>query len=155
MKLLFWKGLIKGSIWLLLLCAISSQVRAQVTYSEETTQQIWVTYIGDYRINEKWHLYGDGSYRWFRQDAEQWSRWVIRPSARYKLSNTIQFSGGFGIFYTYFNDEVLNDAFEFRPWQGIRIRWPRIGKQYSTTSISRSMMGRWSLPPTTARTFKR
>jgi hypothetical protein len=52
---------------------------------------------------------------------------MARPSVRWAASDLISVRGGLGFFYTSINDTIRN--FEFRPWQGLSVAWPKIGNQ--------------------------
>jgi hypothetical protein len=87
--------------------------------------QIWFYFISHFYINEKLEYYGDSGYRTvLREDG--WHRIYARPSVRYHISKLWEVQGGIGFFYSF--NELISDRFEIRPWQGIKLNWPRFEK---------------------------
>lgn len=84
--------------------------------------QIWLDFYPHVYINEKLEYYGDFGYRTVLDDYS-WHWIYTRPSVRYHISDLWEGHGGVGLFYE-FNKFSVN-RFEVRPWQGLKINWPR------------------------------
>lgn len=101
---------------------------------EPVDQQLWLEYLVDYDLGSKVDLYSDAGYRAVFLTGVQNSRRIMaRPSVKWTVSDLFDLRGGFGFFY-----DVLNDTtktFEFRPWQGVSVHWPTIGRQRFTQFI--------------------
>ena len=99
----------------------ASIVRAQ----DGTTEQLWVDYHSHYFANESWEWYADGGGRVLAGEFS-WAQIYVRPSLRYHRHKHFDVHVGLGTFYTYSED--IADVLEIRPWQGIKFRWPVVGK---------------------------
>ena len=109
-------------LWLALLSV--KGLHAQIATSEENivNNQLWVDFYPHVYIDEEWEYYGDIGYRTILDDYN-WHWIYTRPSVRYHFSNLFEGHGGVGLFYE-FNTFSVN-RFEIRPWQGLKINWPR------------------------------
>ena len=86
--------------------------------------QIWLDFYPHFYVHEKLEYYGDLGYRTIFDDHSWQSIYIyMRPSVRYHISKLFEVHGGVGLFYI-FNKGVA-DRFEVRPWQGIKLNWPR------------------------------
>ena len=84
---------------------------------------LWIDFYPHFYVSEKFEYYGDTGYRTDLNN-NLWHKINLRPSVRYHIDKYWHLHGGVGFFYT-FNKEV-SDQFEIRPWQGIKLGWPRI-----------------------------
>jgi hypothetical protein len=84
---------------------------------------LWVDLYPHFYVSEKLEYYGDGGYR-TNLNKNAWHWVYARPSVRYHIDKHWELHGGVGFFYIFNN--VTSDRFEIRPWQGIRLSWPRI-----------------------------
>lgn len=115
---IFWVS----ALWLA--TCLSGQAQDEVAVD----QQLWLEYLVDYDLSKKIELYADASYRTvFFKDLNNSHRIMARPSMKWAVSQKVDVRGGIGIFYTSLNDST--QALELRPWQGVSVRWPVIGKQ--------------------------
>ena len=99
-------------IWSALVCAQNSEI--------ETKFHNWFDFNGSYKFNEQWKAYGDAGYR-IVFITKKIHRLYIRPSSSFQLNRIFIFHGGIGLFTTFANEKTL---WEFRPFQGVEIRWP-------------------------------
>jgi hypothetical protein len=83
--------------------------------------QIWLDVNPAYYFNPHQQIYGDIGIRWDLED-KSWWRLVVRPSFRTCLGGRFYFSAGVGNFFT-FND-IIDDRWEIRPFQGLSFNWP-------------------------------
>lgn len=105
----------------LIILFISSNSLAQ---SQINNQQFWLDFYPHYEINENLEYYGDAGIRTVLNEFS-WTRFYVRPSIRFHKSDLWQFHAGIGFFY--FDSESDYDRFEFRPWQDVRLNWPKFG----------------------------
>ena len=88
-----------------------------------TNHQLWIDIYPHFYVSEKLEYYGDAGYRTLL-DENIWHWIYARPSVSYHIDKHWELHGGIGFFYI-FNKSIAN-RFEIRPWQGIRVSWPRI-----------------------------
>lgn len=106
--------------------AVVTLTQAQEEFSVD--QQLWLEYLVDFDLSKKVDVYADASYRtFFLKDVENSHRLMARPSVRWAVSQKAEVRGGLGFFYTSINDST--ETLELRPWQGVSVNWPTIGKQ--------------------------
>jgi hypothetical protein len=84
--------------------------------------QNWFDFNSSFTINESWKAYGDAGYRIIFV-SEKVHRFYIRPSASFQITEILILHGGMGLFSTF--DNKIN-LWEFRPFQGVQIKWPVI-----------------------------
>jgi hypothetical protein len=98
----------------------ASLVLAQST--EDVRKQIWIDFNPDYYLSPQSKIYGDiGVRREFENNG--WWRLVMRPSYRTWLGGRFYFSTGLGNFFTF--NEIINNRWEIRPFQGLQFNWPQ------------------------------
>ena len=106
--------------WLILITC------AQLTYAQldsaETATQIWLDFNPIYPIDQQWTVYGDGGYRIILGN-KSFHRLYIRSGGSYQLNEEFILHAGLGLFTTFDAESTL---WEFRPFQGLEIRWPKI-----------------------------
>ncbi len=85
--------------------------------------QLWFDYIPHFEINNRLEYYGDISYR-TSVSGQDFRKIVLRPSIRYHWTYELDLIGGIGLFGTW-EPENYN-TLEVRPYQGLRLNWPRI-----------------------------
>lgn len=99
----------------------------KLTYSygqeEIIDHQLWFDVIPHFEINNRMEYYGDLSYR-TSINGEEFKKIVLRPSIRYHWTYELDLIGGVGLNYT--AEPANYKIFELRPYQGIRLNWPRI-----------------------------
>jgi len=83
--------------------------------------QTWsdITYF--YSINNKLNIGGDLGVRGV-VSKNNWNQYYFRPSLRYFFNNTIQASGGVGLFNTR-SEEIIN-TLEVRIFEEVKLSWP-------------------------------
>ena len=95
------------------------------TDNSPTNHQLWLDIYPHFYVSEKLEYYGDAGYRTLLNE-NIWHWFYGRPSVRYHLNKRWELHGGVGFFYVY--NKAVSDRFEIRPWQGIRLSWPRFKK---------------------------
>ena len=91
------------------------------------TFQLWADYADFHKLNGNWQYFNDAGYRIHpSNESNRFSRFHIRPSVEFKNQVLYSLRGGVGFFYT-INSEI-NNTFEIRPWQGVRLNWPNINR---------------------------
>ena len=105
----------------LLILVCSSLVYSQGS-KPDTKIHSWIDFNGGYKFNEQWKAYGDAGYRTVFIN-KKFHRLYIRPSSSFQLNPILIVHGGIGLFTTFDNENTL---WEFRPFQGVEIRWPTI-----------------------------
>ena len=107
------------TVAVILLATVAPRIEAAGNVSE----QIWADFHGHFYLTPNWEYYGDGGYR---TDPGLWQKVYVRPSLRlHETHHAAEGRGGIGLFYTY--SDVADNQFEFRPWTGLFLKWPRIG----------------------------
>ncbi|MFZ9299860.1 MAG: DUF2490 domain-containing protein [Chitinophagaceae bacterium] len=90
-----------------------------------TNNNVWITYNGDHKINEKWGLHVDGHIR--RNDfLSKPQQLLFRPGINYHLNNSISFSAGYTYAYTYAYGIFPSPAAfpENRFWEQVQVKIP-------------------------------
>ena len=105
-------------IVLSLIGALSSRAQEEII-----DHQLWFDVMPHFEINNRLEFYGDGSYR-TSTTGDKFRRFVLRPSIRYHWTYELDLIGGLGFFLT-FEEEDYN-TIELRPYQGVRLNWPKI-----------------------------
>lgn len=85
--------------------------------------QLWFDVMPHFEINNRLEFYGDGSYR-TSTTGDKFRRFVLRPSVRYHWTYELDILGGLGGFLTW--EEEDYNTIELRPYQGVRLNWPKI-----------------------------
>ena len=86
--------------------------------------QTWIDFRAFYNKSEKLVYDGEVGLRGFLSQ-EDWRRAYINPAIQYELNLDLNLRGGIRFIYT--RERNLSNTFEIRPWQGLRILWPRPG----------------------------
>ena len=87
----------------------------------EVSKQVWIDFNPNYYITPHQKFYGDIGVRGELEN-KGWRRLVLRPSYRTWLGDRFYFSAGIGNFFTL--NEIINDRWEIRPFQGLSFKWP-------------------------------
>ena len=95
------------------------------TYGQEEIidHQLWFDVMPHFEINNRLEFYGDGSYR-TSTTGDKFRRFVLRPSIRYHWTYELDLLAGLGGFLTW--EEKDYNTIELRPYQGVRLNWPKI-----------------------------
>jgi len=105
-------------IALLLIGPLSSRGQNEIV-----DHQLWFDVIPHFEINNRLEYYGDMSYR-TSTTGDKFRRFVLRPSLRYHWTYELDLIGGLGLFLTW--DQNDYNTAELRPYQGVRLNWPKI-----------------------------
>ncbi len=101
---------------------------AQDVDDKSITEQIWLDYNPSYNFSEKLDFYGDISARTVFPN--EWYRFVIGPSVRYKKPKLIwkelyyKEELHFGIRFFFTANKNYPNRLEIRPFQGYKLSWP-------------------------------
>lgn len=105
---------------LLLVVGINETTHAQS--QPEVSKQIWIDVNPSCFINPHFEIFGDiGARKEFENNG--WWRFVVRPSIRTRLGGRFYFTAGIGNFFTFNN--IIENRWELRPFQGLQFYWPR------------------------------
>ena len=103
-------------------------VFAQDVDEKITTEQIWLDYNPSFPLSERLDAYGDVGARTVFPN--EWYRFVIGPSIRYKFPKLIlkefhyKEELHFGIRFFFTANKSFSNRLEIRPFQGYRLAWP-------------------------------
>ena len=92
------------------------------------TQQIWLDYNPSFSLSEKVDVYGEIGARTVFPN--EWYRFVVGPSVRYKRPNLIfkklyyKEELHFGIRFFFTANKSFPNRLEIRPFQGYKLYWP-------------------------------
>jgi len=114
-------GTVRPVLFGLLLLAAALTLPADAS-GEEVAKQIWVDVDPAYFLDPDFKFYGNIGARWEYGESGWW-RLVAEPTFRTKLRGRFHFSFGLGNFITF--NEVIDNRWEFRPFQGLDFNWPR------------------------------
>ena len=95
------------------------------SYGQEeiVDNQLWFDVVPHFEINDRMDFYGDGSYR-TSTSGDKFNRLMVRPSVRFHWTYELDLIGGLGLTFTW--EEEDYNTVELRPYQGIRLSWPKI-----------------------------
>lgn len=85
--------------------------------------QLWFDVIPHFEINNRMEYYGDMSYR-TSTSGDKFRRFVLKPTIRYHWTYELDLIGGLGLFLT--SEKEDYNTVELRPYQGLRLNWPKI-----------------------------
>jgi hypothetical protein len=108
---------------LLLLLAQPQSIKAQDTTA--STTQVWLFWHYNHFFTNRIRYIHDIGYRQ-EMPRDAWSRIYYRPGIEYSAWSIVDLIGGVGFWYTI--QEHIPDAFEIRPWQGLKFDWPSVGR---------------------------
>ena len=108
----------------LLICSIILLLTLSnaIAQEDDTDFQTWLDYKAFYQVSERIQFDGDLGIRGVIS-GEEWTQLFLRPSFVQRNRNWLQLHGGLGLWYTF--EQNTSNAFELRPWQGIKILWPK------------------------------
>jgi len=116
-------NLYRPIFWIILIFVLSiSKLSAQD--STEVDFQTWMDFRTFYNKTEKLVYDGEFGLRGIIS-GEAWQRIYIHPAIQYALNLDFNLRGGIRFIFTQEADQ--SNTFEIRPWQGVRILWPRPG----------------------------
>jgi len=104
-------------IFLFLFCSL--RVLGQ---SSDIYFQNWFDFNLDYKLDQKWKLYGDAGYR-IIYHPDITNRLYVRPGVSHKTGSTTRLTGGIGIFSSFYKQNIF---WETRLFQGFQFIWPII-----------------------------
>lgn len=107
----------------ILLVALVFSWAAPLRPQASTEAQLWLDVLPHIGLSDRLEYFGDMGVRLDFEDTRQ-NTILGRPSLRYALTEHWEVHGGVGFFYTFVDS--AGDQFEMRPWQGVRLSWPRV-----------------------------
>ncbi len=107
--------------YLILLLALGTSRITHAQSEGDISKQIWIDVNPSYFINPHFEIFGDIG---VRKEIENngWWRFVVRPSLRKWLGGRFYFTAGIGNFFAF--NEIIENRWELRPFQGISFTWP-------------------------------
>ena len=116
-------------IWALLLLTgflFFSNLDSLLAQEEEAlTRQGWSFWYFNYDLTPRLMYQGDFGYRQ-EFPYHNWNRTHIRSGLQWSAGSLVDINGGISAWYT--NQKGLPNSFELRPWQGIKVHWPNLGR---------------------------
>ncbi|MEH6408830.1 MAG: DUF2490 domain-containing protein [Leeuwenhoekiella sp.] len=103
----------KKYLFYALIFVISSATFAQEKTVKKSNQQ-WLGYYTQLKLNEKWAVLTDFQYRW-KDGFDQSAQFIIRSQASYKLDENLTVGAGFGYVGFYTDNDI--SRYEYRPYQ--------------------------------------
>ena len=88
------------------------------------TEQVWGQFSIIYTASPKWKLSTDAFGR-YQLAKNGWKGHVLREVASFNIRPKLNLVGGAGYYSVDYPD--IEDYKEFRIWQGVQARWPKIG----------------------------
>ena len=112
---------IKKHIILLLL----AMIYCPISYAQDDIidHQLWFDVIPHFEINNRLEYFGDMSYR-TSTSGDKFRRFVLKPTVSYHWTYELDLIGGLGLFLTSVKEDY--NTVELRPYQGVRLNWPKI-----------------------------
>lgn len=113
----------KLTLILSLLLIISKTYTQTRIHRPGTNNNVWITYNGDHKINEKWGIHFDGHIR--RSDfLSKGQQLLFRPGINYHLNNAVSFGIGYAYAYTYAYGVFPSPAAfpENRLWEQVQVK---------------------------------
>ena len=89
------------------------------------TTQIWLFWHYNHLFKPGFRYIHDIGYRQ-ETPHDSWTRIHYRPGVQYSVGSIVDLTGGVGFWYTFQKD--LPNTFEIRPWQGVKVNWPHLGR---------------------------
>ena len=86
--------------------------------------QIWIDAFQYHFLSTKTEYFNDIGVR-FTLPYSEWTRIYARPSISHRFQYWLDGLGGVGVFYTF--QDSISDQLEVRPWQGVKLRVPKLG----------------------------
>jgi len=109
------------------LLLISQPVKTMAQEETARTNQLWLFWQHNQYFTSRLKYVGDIGYR-HEIPFEHWRRIHFRPGVQWSAGNLVDLAGGIGFFFT--AQEALPNSIEIRPWQGVRLHWPSLGRFY-------------------------
>jgi hypothetical protein len=94
-----------------------------LSHSQSKGTHLWLNYAISVKTDSNFSYGGDVGLRGLITD-RNWTQFLIRPAATYKINRTFNVAGAVAVFQT-FNRDGYNLA-EFRTHQDFNARWPRL-----------------------------
>ena len=107
-----------GILIVLMLTALG--LGAVSALANDVSPQIWFDYNPSHRLSPKVDIFGTAGIRW-EMENDGWLRLVLSPSVGVPAGK-VRLSFGVANFFTF--NEVIEDRWEIRPYQGVTVIWP-------------------------------
>jgi hypothetical protein len=115
--------------WVLLILApllLFSQPKKMMAQDETAiTTQSWLFWHHNHYITHRFRYIGDIGYRQ-ELPYDNWIRLNFKPGIQWSAGSIVDLTGGIGFYYTM--QKIIPNSFELRPWQGIKVHWPILGR---------------------------
>lgn len=88
---------------------------------ESVEKQLWAMAFFNFRLDDKWNYGQDVAYQ-HSYESPTYTRILLRSQISRQLTGAVSLHGGLNFLYKFNEDD--NNAIEFRPWLGAKLRWP-------------------------------
>ncbi len=120
------KEINRRSILLLLTLLLLSQSKTVKAQDDPVnTTQIWLFWHYNHFFKPGFRYIHDIGYRQ-ETPHDEWTRIHYRPGVQYSVGSIVDLTGGVGFWYTI--QQILPNSLEIRPWQGVKVNWPHLGR---------------------------
>ena len=127
----------KKNLVLILVLAISVQfATAQTSKSTENVNQLWLGYLNQTRLSDRWGIWADLHLRTKENFVDNFSQSIIRLGLTYYVTDATKLTAGYAYISLYPTDAQKVTQPEHRPWQQV---------QWNTKYGKKRMMQRFRL----------
>ena len=116
-----------GLLTLIFLILLSPSHKLKAQDESASTTQLWLFWHHNHTLTQRLRYIGDIGYRQ-ELPYENWIRMNFKPGIQWSAESIVDLAGGIGFYYT--TQKVLPNSFELRPWQGVKVHWPSLGRFY-------------------------
>jgi hypothetical protein len=89
------------------------------------TKQLWFLWQHNHYFTHRFRYIGDLGYKQ-ELPYHNWIRMNYKPTIQWSAGNIVDLSGGMGFYYTV--QKIIPNSLELRPWQGVQVHWPSLGR---------------------------
>jgi hypothetical protein len=118
-----------GRKWVLLLptvlLLISQPEKMMAQDETATTKQIWFSWNHNHSFTPRFKYIGDIGYKQ-ELPYHNWIRMNFKPGIQWSAGSIVDLTGGLGFYYT--AQKTIPNSVELRPWQGVQVHWPTLGR---------------------------
>lgn len=116
---------INGLHILIVLFLLSHPDRSIAQDETAVTKQTWLFWQHHHSFTPRFKYVGDIGYRQ-ELPYDKWIRTSFKPGVEWSAGNIVDLRGGLGFYYSV--QEIIPNSFELRPWQGVKVHWPTLGR---------------------------
>lgn len=90
-----------------------------------STTQLWLFWHHNHAFTHRFKYMGDLGYKQ-ELPYDNWTRINFKPGIQWSVGSIVDLTGGMGFYYTM--QKIIPNAIELRPWQGVQVHWPNLGR---------------------------